>query len=54
MELIDEWYDGYSWNGEERQLNPLSLQNFLVDHNFDNFLGAFGRPEFPESDEHQI
>jgi hypothetical protein len=37
IERIIEWYDGYSWNGNDRVLNPLSLQNFLADHVFDNF-----------------
>jgi hypothetical protein len=37
MEKITDHYDGYSWNGEDRVLNPLSLQNFLVDKIFDNY-----------------
>ncbi|MDR1313533.1 MAG: ATP-binding protein [Deltaproteobacteria bacterium] len=34
---IVEWYDGYSWNGTDRVINPLSLQNLLLDRKFDNF-----------------
>ncbi|MDR1312569.1 MAG: AAA family ATPase [Deltaproteobacteria bacterium] len=37
MKRITEWYDGYSWNGDDRVINPISLQNFLLDRNFDNF-----------------
>jgi hypothetical protein len=46
MELIDEWYDGYSWNGADRLLNPLSLQNLLVDYNFDNLWVRSGGMNF--------
>ncbi|MDR1081355.1 MAG: hypothetical protein LBQ79_10445 [Deltaproteobacteria bacterium] len=37
VERIEDWYDGYSWNGKERVINPLSLLNLLIDHKFDNF-----------------
>ncbi|MDR1313805.1 MAG: AAA family ATPase [Deltaproteobacteria bacterium] len=37
MKRITEWYDGYSWNGVDTVINPISLQNFLLDHIFDNF-----------------
>ncbi|MDR1081357.1 MAG: AAA family ATPase [Deltaproteobacteria bacterium] len=37
MERIEDWYDGYSWNGMERVINPLSLQNLLRYRKFDNF-----------------
>jgi uncharacterized protein YehS (DUF1456 family) len=37
MKRIIDWYDGYSWNGKDQVINPLSLQNLLIDHNFDNF-----------------
>jgi hypothetical protein len=37
LERIADKYDGYSWNGKDRVINPLSLQNFLIDHVFDDF-----------------
>ncbi|MDR1079773.1 MAG: ATP-binding protein [Deltaproteobacteria bacterium] len=37
MDRIIDWYDGYSWNGKDRVINPLSLQNLLIDYEFDNF-----------------
>ncbi|MDR1314906.1 MAG: ATP-binding protein [Deltaproteobacteria bacterium] len=44
MERIIEWYDGYSWNGTDRVINPLSLQNFLIDHEFKNYWFGTGEP----------
>jgi hypothetical protein len=46
MELITDYYDGYSWNGEDSVLNPLSLQNFLVDQVFDNYWIRSGAMNF--------
>jgi hypothetical protein len=46
MERILEWYDGYSWNGDDSVINPLSLQNFLVNRFFDNFWIKTGGSNF--------
>jgi hypothetical protein len=46
IERIEEWYDGYSWNGDDRVINPLSLQNLLIDHKFDNFWFRTGGMNF--------
>ncbi|MDR1081260.1 MAG: ATP-binding protein [Deltaproteobacteria bacterium] len=46
MERITDHYDGYSWNGEDQVLNPLSLQNFLVDKVFDNYWIRSGAMNF--------
>jgi uncharacterized protein YehS (DUF1456 family) len=37
MERIVDWYDGYSWNGKDRVINPISVQKFLLDHIFNNY-----------------
>ncbi|MDR1037730.1 MAG: ATP-binding protein [Deltaproteobacteria bacterium] len=37
MKRIVDWYDGYSWNGKDRVINPISLQKFLLDHIFNNY-----------------
>jgi hypothetical protein len=37
MERIIDYYDGYSWNGDDRMFNPLSLKCFLDNHIFDNY-----------------
>jgi hypothetical protein len=46
MERITDYYDGYSWNGEDLVLNPLSVQNFLVDQVFDNYWIRSGAMNF--------
>ena len=45
-EKILAWYDGYSWNGEERVLNPFSLLSFFVKKSFSIFWYASGSPKF--------
>ena len=40
------WYDGYSWDGETRLLNPFSLLNFLDEKRFSWFWYASGTPGF--------
>ncbi|MDR1314366.1 MAG: ATP-binding protein [Deltaproteobacteria bacterium] len=37
IERIREWYDGYSWNGTDYLINPLSLQSLLYYKLFDNY-----------------
>jgi len=40
------WYDGYSWDGETRVLNPFSLLNFFKQEKFMNFWYSSGNPKF--------
>jgi hypothetical protein len=41
---ILEWYDGYSWGGDSRILNPWSILNFFQDRKFDSYWIQSGRP----------
>ncbi|MDR2140975.1 MAG: ATP-binding protein [Deltaproteobacteria bacterium] len=43
---ILEWYDGYSWDGLNRVLNPWSLLNFFNENQFGNFWFESGTPIF--------
>ena len=43
---ILEWYDGYSWDGEARVLNPFSLLSFFAGKRFSGFWYASGTPKF--------
>jgi Holliday junction resolvasome RuvABC endonuclease subunit len=40
------WYDGYSWDGETRLLNPYSLLTFFSHRKFESFWYASGTPWF--------
>ena len=40
------WYDGYSWDGETRVLNPFSLLSFFMQERFAAFWYASGTPRF--------
>ena len=40
------WYDGYSWDGKTRVINPFSLLNFLDQEKFSAFWYASGTPRF--------
>ena len=40
------WYDGYSWDGETRLLNPFSLLNFFDDQKFKGHWYSTGTPWF--------
>ncbi|MDR1313047.1 MAG: ATP-binding protein [Deltaproteobacteria bacterium] len=46
MDRIIDWYYGYSWNGKDQVINPLSLQNLLIDYEFDNFWFRTGGTNF--------
>ncbi|MDR1035125.1 MAG: AAA family ATPase [Deltaproteobacteria bacterium] len=46
IKRIEDWYDGYSWNGKEYLINPVSLQNLLIDRKFDNFWIKSGGTNF--------
>jgi hypothetical protein len=43
---IQSWYDGYSWDGATRVLNPYSVLNFLQKQSFSNYWFNTGRPTF--------
>ncbi|MCL2164083.1 MAG: ATP-binding protein [Oscillospiraceae bacterium] len=40
------WYDGYSWDGETKLLNPFSLLNFFDQKRFAGFWYTSGTPGF--------
>jgi hypothetical protein len=40
------WYDGYSWDGETRVLNPFSLLSLFMHKRFSCFWYASGSPKF--------
>jgi len=40
------WYDGYSWDGENRLINPFSLLNFFSEKKFEYFWYTSGTPGF--------
>ena len=46
FEKILAWYDGYSWDGESRVINPFSLINFFMHKKFEKFWYASGTPKF--------
>ncbi|MDR1312965.1 MAG: ATP-binding protein, partial [Deltaproteobacteria bacterium] len=41
---IIDWYDGYSWLGNERVFNPYSILNFFDEMNFRSYWPLTGRP----------
>ncbi len=43
---LQNWYNGYSWNGSQRLYNPFSLLNFMSDREFRNYWFATGTPTF--------
>ena len=43
---ILKWYDGYSWDGETRVLNPYSLLSFFSQERFSGFWYETGTPTF--------
>ena len=43
---ILKWYDGYSWDGKTRVINPFSLLNFFDQEKFAGFWYASGSPRF--------
>ena len=44
-EILD-WYDGYSWDGESRVINPFSLLSFFTRKKLASFWYASGTPAF--------
>jgi hypothetical protein len=45
-EEIKQWYDGYSWDGENFVYNPFSILNMFSEKSFGNFWFATGTPTF--------
>ncbi|MCL2065609.1 MAG: ATP-binding protein [Candidatus Cloacimonetes bacterium] len=45
-ERILAWYDGYSWNGIDKVINPFSLISFFKQERFGAFWYASGSPNF--------
>ena len=43
---ILRWYDGYSWDGKARVINPFSLLSFFSDERFSSYWYASGTPKF--------
>ena len=43
---IIAWYDGYSWDGATRVINPYSLLSFFGEGNFESYWYASGTPYF--------
>ncbi|MDR0620583.1 MAG: AAA family ATPase, partial [Deltaproteobacteria bacterium] len=44
--LILDWYDGYSWDGKTRVLNPWSILSFFFWEQFDDYWPQTGVPSF--------
>jgi hypothetical protein len=44
-EILD-WYDGYSWDGKTRVVNPFSLLTFFSKKEYGGFWYASGTPKF--------
>jgi hypothetical protein len=44
LKKIKYWYNGYSWDGEERLYNPFSILNFLKNGRFENYWFSTGTP----------
>ena len=40
------WYDGYSWDGKTRVINPFSLLSFFKQERFSSFWYSSGTPKF--------
>ena len=45
-EAILAWYDGYSWDGRTRLLNPFSLLSFFSDKRIGSYWYSTGTPKF--------
>ncbi len=46
MKTITEWYDGYSWDGQTRVFNPVSVMNLFKSGDFRNYWFTTGTPTF--------
>ncbi|MDR3063601.1 MAG: ATP-binding protein, partial [Methanobrevibacter sp.] len=46
LDLIRQWYNGYSYNGEDFLYNPYSILSFFEEKTFDNYWFETGTPTF--------
>jgi hypothetical protein len=46
IEEIDDWYDGYSWDGQNFVYNPWSVLNLFYENIFDKYWFESGTPSF--------
>lgn len=46
LELMKEWYDGYSWDAKTFVYNPFSVLNFFENGRYRNFWFSTGTPTF--------
>jgi hypothetical protein len=46
LNMIRDWYDGYTWDGESKVLNPLSVITFLRNKTFERYWYKTGGPGF--------
>ncbi|HLP44858.1 MAG TPA: AAA family ATPase [Candidatus Kapabacteria bacterium] len=46
IDIIREWYNGYSWDGENFVYNPFSILNLFNTSGFKNFWFSTGTPTF--------
>ncbi|MBN8545160.1 MAG: AAA family ATPase [Ignavibacteria bacterium] len=44
LQKVKFWYNGYSWDGEEKLYNPFSILNFLKNGKFENYWFSTGTP----------
>jgi hypothetical protein len=48
LDMIMEWYDGYTWDGVTSMLNPESVLNFFLNNDFGRYWYDTGGPNFLE------
>lgn len=46
---IQQWYNGYSWDGKNFVYNPFSILNMFNANSFENFWFSSGTPTFSMS-----
>lgn len=46
LQSMEEWYDGYSWDGSHTVYNPLSILSLFLKQRFHNYWFATGTPSF--------
>jgi hypothetical protein len=46
LERMTKWYNGYSWDGENRLYNPFSILYFFKQRQYHNFWFSTGTPTF--------
>jgi hypothetical protein len=46
LNIVKNWYNGYSYDGKITLYNPFSVLNFFTDYQFDNYWFETGTPTF--------